>query len=115
MVDQEGVLTLDGQELRCYTRGGMFQLSTHSQAAQALGNTMNCMTWLNMATGTLLVGGDGGLAMFDLTTGGRLLKDIPLAGSVTTLHRSRAVWCGCIFICLSLFSKRKYQTIYVDS
>lgn len=96
LVDQEGILALTDQELRCYTRGGLFQLSISSHSP-SLRNNMNCMTWLNMATGTMLIGGDGGLGMVDVSAGGRLLKDIPLNGSVTTLRRSRAVWCGCIY------------------
>ena len=69
MVDQEGVITLTDQELRCYTRGGLFQLSIPSVTGQALRNVMNCMTWLSMPSGTILVGGDGGLAMLDVSAG----------------------------------------------
>lgn len=111
-IDQEGVIALNETELRCYSRGGLFQLSIPSQISPSLRNVMNCMTWLNMGTGTILVGGDGGLSMLDVTAGGRLLRDIPLNGNITTLRRSRAVWCGYSHGAVANLDPRTLRTEY---
>lgn len=74
MIDQEGILALTDQELRCYTRGGLFQLSISSSSSPSWRNNMTCMTWLNMGTGTMVIGGEGGMGMVDVTAGGRVLK-----------------------------------------
>lgn len=106
LVDQEGILALSEQNIRCFSRGGLSVLDITEPNIQGF----TCMSWLDAASGTLLVGGNNPvLGMLDITTGG-LLREMPLTCGLQTIKRSRAVWCGHTNGTVTLLDPRTLRT-----
>lgn len=107
LLNEQGVTSISTNNVRFYSREGKLQLSYSADELQELISAM----WTNASQSTFLLGSRQALSMslFDLRRG-RVIKEVPLESSVTTMARnSRQVCVGHTDGSISIRDPRSYR------